>query len=216
MSLPPLPERKYVRLRTVTFSFLILDYPSLGLGNELIDLIHMFRKRFDAELGVLKLPRVVRIAFWDENPIEPNSLATFSRMFSVLSTPFDICINTNNLHELELQGSSDEDEQLFKFRMLKIFLHELTHFSTLDEEEANSIASEALKRMFNTSRQHRSGTSRPSLIDRSSRILCRWLRLDVLRQNCLHLCPIFRKECFDHERSHVVMLLNNFDLGSSK
>jgi len=140
-----LPEIRQVRFKKVTFSFHLFDLGSLGIGGELAELVRNLKSRLEPCLGRFGLPKVVRIAVWNKNPFADDSCGTFGGCLPLLSTPFQICINTDNLHEEEL--SIWNDSAKWRFRLMHVFIHELAHFVTTDEKEANRIAFETLRRM---------------------------------------------------------------------
>lgn len=139
------PVIRQIRFRDVTFSFHIVDMRSVGIGEELVFLIRLYKKKLEPHLKTFKLPRLVRIMVWDENISAPQSSATFGGTMPLLSTPYHFSINTDNLHEEEI---ALESETKFQLRLMQVFLHELAHFNTLDEKEADRINLETLRKMF--------------------------------------------------------------------
>jgi hypothetical protein len=140
-----LPEIRQVRFKDVTFCFYIEDLKSLGLGEELVELVRDFKKVLEPHLKVFKLPRLVRIIIWEENPQALESSATFGGILPFLLKEFHISINTNNLHNAE---QAYEEPGLFNITLMRIFLHELAHFVTTNEDEANEIARDILKKIM--------------------------------------------------------------------
>jgi hypothetical protein len=145
-----LPLIKQVRFKEVIFSFHVYDMESLGIGQELVDLIHLFKKQLEPCLKNLQLPRLVRVILWNENPLARESSGTFGGFLPLLSQPFHLCINTDNLHEEEI---SFDDERKFQIRLLQVFIHELVHFTTTDEREANKISWEILHKVLSEKKE---------------------------------------------------------------
>jgi hypothetical protein len=87
----------------------------------------------------------VRIVVWEKNPQNKVSSATFGGILPFIFPPYHISINTDNLHKEEI---ACEELGWFEIRLLQVFLHELAHFITQDENKANKIAWDILKKIL--------------------------------------------------------------------
>lgn len=85
----------------------------------------------------------MRIIVWERNPLTENAVAAFGGVLPHLSMPFQMCINTDNLHAEEIGVWTTPGK--FKLRLMQVFIHELAHFVTKDEKEANRLSFETLR-----------------------------------------------------------------------
>jgi hypothetical protein len=142
------PIVRQVRFKNVTLSFHIVDDQSIGIGEQLVNLIRRFKKRLELELAIFTLPKLVSFVVWEENPQALNGSATFGGFLLLLSFPYHISINTENLHKEELML---EKASYFDLRLLQVFLHELAHFITHSDKEANEIAFTVMHELLDVS-----------------------------------------------------------------
>lgn len=72
-----LPITRQVRFREFTCSFYIWNKESIGIGEELIELVRLNKKLLESSLCTLSLPKIVRIGIWDTNLFASDSVGTF-------------------------------------------------------------------------------------------------------------------------------------------
>lgn len=138
------PIVRQIRFKGVTLSFHIIDDQSLGVGQQLVYLVRRFKTKLEPELATFTLPKLVRFIVWKENPQTLGAVGTFGGVLPLLSSPYHISINTESLYEEELRLEKDSH---FDLRLLQVFLHELAHFITHNEKEAEKIAFEVLSKI---------------------------------------------------------------------
>lgn len=141
------PIARQVRFRNVTLSFHIVDDQSVGIGEETVNLIRIFKKWLESELAIFmdSLPKLVRCVVWEENPQASNASGTFGGALPLLPFPYHISTNTNCLHQEELRLEKARD---FQLRLLWVLLHELAHFITPSDKGADQIALGVLREML--------------------------------------------------------------------
>lgn len=139
------PIVRQIRFKDVTLSFHIQDDQSLGIGQQLVYLVRRFKKQLEPQLTIFTLPKLIRFVVWKENPLALDASGIFGGVLPLLSLPYHISINTENLHQEELRLEKDSQ---FSLRLLRVFLHELAHFITHNEKEAEKIAFEVLTKIM--------------------------------------------------------------------
>lgn len=132
-------RKKHIKLKSVSFEFFSLQ-PFEPIALEFINVLEKFKSRIEPHLKLLNLPRKVYVAFVSNGfGLEVAGKWTLKNLNNFIH------ISVGRLHDIEISCETTAESYL---QYIYLFLHELAHFKTDDEQKADQIARSILQNMF--------------------------------------------------------------------